>query len=366
MQKRTQTPKAAPDRLNRQALAVEEAQGLIRIAVKDALFYGWSRQETDKKVFHIIQAALAQITIPALKNATFRSLSAFYTKQRQLAAQIPPRSLFLFLCLLKLGERNLPAEKHSPYTAKISLSTARRTITESIPDYILPRDDSVDSLGLWARKYHVDYYKENMLPTFNRMASEEALDPDSEKYWEKRSTLRNRAEREVRYQGHVDQLNDFNARGVKLVIVSAHADCSERCWQWQGRVYSLDGTSGVTSDGRRYVPIENATDIWDKNHKWKNGLFGFNCRHYMVEYKDGYAFPMASRAKEEREYKVTQKQRYMERQVRHWRTEAEMAKGVNKERYEEARRKVKRYEGRYIEYSHKHNRPYYNTRTRII
>lgn len=362
-----QTPKAIPDRLNRQALAVEEAQGLIRIAVKDALFYGWSRQETDKKVLHIIQTVLAQITIPALKNATFRSLSAFYTKQRQLAAEIPQRGLFVFLCLLKVAEgTTTPTASKSPYTAKISLATARKTVREAIPDYILPRDDDVDTLGLWARKYHRDYYRENIRPTVERMAAEEALDPDAEKYWEKRSTLRNRAEREVRYQWHVDQLNDFKARGVRLVIISAHSDCSERCRPFQARVFSLDGTSGVTSDGRRYVPLETATDIWTKNGKWKNGLFGFNCRHYMVEYKEGYAFPMASRAKEEREYKVTQKQRYMERQVRHWRTEAEMAKGVNKERYEEARGKVKRYEGRYIDYSHKHNRPYYDTRTRII
>lgn len=366
MQKRTQTPKAIPDRLNRQALAVEEAQGLIRIAVKDALLYGWLKSELDKKVLRIINEALAHITIPSLKSAAYRSLTAFYIRQRQLSAEIPQRRLFLFLCLLKLGERNLPAEKHSPYTAKISLSTARKTITEAIPDYILPRDDSVDSLGLWARKYHEDYYKENILPTFNRMASEEALDPDSESYWGKKSTLRNRAEREVRYQGHVDALADFKKRGVRLVIVSAHSDCSERCWQWQGRVYSLDGTSGVTSDGRRYVPLENATDIWDKNHKWKNGLFGFNCRHYMVEYKEGYAFPMASRAKEEREYKITQKQRYMERQVRHWRTEAEMAKDVNKERYDYSRNKAKGYEKRYIKYSRENNRPYYDTRTRII
>lgn len=360
-------PKAIPDRLNRQALAVEEAQGLIRIAVKDALFYGWSRQETDKKVLHIIQTVLAQITIPALKNATFRSLSAFYTKERQLAAEIPQRGLFLYLCLLKVAESaTTPTASKSPYTAKISLATARKTVKEAIPDYILPRDDDVDTLGLWARKYHRDYYRDNIRPTVERMAAEEALDPDAETYWEKRSTLRNRAEREVRYQGHVDQLTDFNARGVKLVIVSAHSDCSERCQRWQGRVYSLDGTSGTTTDGRRYVPLTDATDRWDKHHKWKNGLFGFNCRHYMVEYKDGYAFPMATKAKEEREYKVTQKQRYMERQVRHWRTEAEMAKGVNKERYEEAREKAKRYEKQYITYSHEHKRPYYDTRTKII
>lgn len=360
------TPKAAPDRLNPQALTAEEAQGLIRLAVKDALMYGQSRRELDRRVLRIIQNAMGRITIPSLKSAVYRSLVAFYNRQRQLAAEIPQRSLFLFLCLTKLVERHLPKERQSPYTAKISLSVARNTVKDNAPDYILERDDEVDSLGLWAQKYHRDYYRENILPTFQNMASEEALDPDSEKYWEKKSTLRNRAEREVRYQGHQDTLNDFRARGVRLVIVSAHSDCSERCRPWQGRVYSLDGASGVTSDGRRYIPLETATDIWTENGKWKNGLFGFNCRHYMVEYKDGYAFPMASRAKEEREYKITQKQRYMERQVRHWRTEAEMAKDVNRERYDYSIGKAKGYERRYIRFSREHKRPYYDTRTRII
>lgn len=361
-----QKAKAAPDRLNKQALAVEEAQGLIRQAVKDALFYRTDRRELDKKVFRIIQLCLAAITIPSLKNAAYRSLVAFYNRQRQLAAQIPPRSLFVFLCLMKLTERGTPPATHSPYTAGITLTTARTTVRE-VFDFDMPeRSDEVINLGSPLQKYHRDYYRENILPTFKRMAEEEALDPDSEKYWERRSTLRNRAEREVRWQGHVDNRAELEARGVKLVIVSAHADCSERCRPWQGRVYSLDGTSGTTSDGRRYVPIEEATDIWTSDGKWKNGLFGFNCRHYMVEYKEGYRFPMVTAETEKKQYKITTKQRRMERLVRHWRTEAEMAKGVDPERYAYAKEKAKKANGRYIDFSKRNNRPYFDTRTRII
>lgn len=362
--------KAAPDRLNKQALAVEEAQGLIRQEVKDGLLYQRERRETDKRVFRIIQLCMAAITIPSLKSAAYRSLVAFYNRQRQLAAQIPPRSLFVFLCLLKLTESGKSAAVSSPYTAKIPLKTAKATVSEAF-DYSMPeRDDGVINLGSPLNKYHRDYYRENILPTFKKMAEEEALDPDAEKYWEKRSTLRNRAEREVRYQGHLDQLNDFKARGVKLVIISAHADCSKRCRPYQGKVFSLDGTYGTTSDGRKYVPIEVAiNDDWNTDKrpsKWKNGLFGFNCRHYMVEYKEGYRFPMVKLDTERKQYKITTKQRYMERQVRHWRTEAEMANGVDAERYAYAKDKAKKANEKYIKFSHKHNRPYYDTRTRII
>lgn len=358
--------KAVPDRLNKQALAVEEAQGLIRIAVKDVLLYRQNKRDLDKKVLRIIQLCMASIAIPSLKNAAYRSLVAFYTRQRQLAAQISPKRLFLFLCLLKLSERGMAKEKQSPYTAKISLTEARNTVAEEWGGDMPERSDEVMNLGSPLQKYHRDYYRENILPTFNKMASEEALDPDSEKYWDKRSTLRNRAEREVRHQGHLDNRAELEARGVKLVIVSAHADCSpDRCRPWQGRVYSLDGTSGTTSDGRKYVPLEVATDIWTPDGKWKNGLFGFNCRHYMVEYKHGYQFPKATIATEEKEYKITTKQRYMERQVREWRTRAAMSKGVDAKEYNRAIEKARFYNERYIKYSHKHNRPYYDTRTRI-
>lgn len=360
------TPTVAPDRLNKQALSVEEAQGLIRQAVRDALLYRQTKQELDKKAFRIIQLCLAQLTIPSLKNAAYRSLVAFYNRQRQLAAQISPKRLFLFLCLLKLTEWSKRPEDRSPYTAKISLTEARKTVAEEWGGDMPERSDEVINLGSPLQKYHRDYYRENILPTLEQMASEEALDPDSEKYWEKRSTLRNRAEREVRYQGHLDNRAELEAKGVKLVIVSAHADCSERCRQWQGRVYSLDGTSGTTSDGRKYVPLEEATDQWDKNHKWKNGLFGFNCRHYMVEYKDGYRFPKVKLETEEEQYKITTKQRYMERQVRYWRTVADMAKGVYTNEYNRAIEKARFYNERYIKYSHKNNRPYYDTRTKII
>ena len=362
--------KAIPDRLNKQALIAEEAQGQIRLVVKDALLYRQSKQELDRKVLRIIQATTAAISIPSLKSAVYRSLVAYYNRQRQLAAQIPPRRLFVFLCLLKLVERGEGAKTHSPYTAKITLTEAKATVREEL-DFAMPdRDDDVINLGSALNKYHRDYYRENILPTFDKMAAEEALDPDSEKYWGKRSTLRNRAEREVRWQGHVDNRAELEVKGVKLVIVSAHADCSDRCRPYQGKVFSLDGSSGTTSDGRKYFPIEEAiNDDWNTDKrpsKWKNGLFGFNCRHYMIEYKEGYEFPKVKLETERNQYKITTKQRYMERQVRHWRTVAEMNKGVDPERYKYAKGKAKSYNERYIEYSHENKRPYYDTRTRII
>ena len=194
----------------------------------------------------------------------------------------------------------------------------------------------------------------------------EAEDPDSASRLGHRSTLRNRAEREVRHEYQIQQIAEMRARGVRLVIASAHADCSERCRPWQGGVYSLDGTRGVTDDGRPYVPLEEATEILTKNGKWFNGLLGFNCRHYLVEYKPGRAFPKASAATERKEYAITQRQRALERNVRKWRIEAEINKGVDPDRYREARRKAIAWNKSYEQYSRANKRAFYPSRVQLL
>lgn len=90
-------------------------------------------------------------------------------------------------------------------------------------------------------------------------------------------TLRASAEMHVRYEAQRNSIADMRRAGVKLAWASTHRDCSPRCAPWQGKLYSLDGTSGTTEEGYPYQPLENATNILTKNGKWFNGLFGFNC-----------------------------------------------------------------------------------------
>lgn len=358
--------RTATDTLNRQAIACEEAQSLIRIAVKDGAFKRRPKDEIDKRVRMIILACLARLDSASMKSAAYRSLVAFYNSETRIVQEIRRRdAIILFLALSRLVTHQIPVrERRGDYGEDMTLREAREIIEET--PYI-PEGDKLEILnyGNALNTYHEDYIKKYIRPTLNRMAEEEALDPDSEDYLDRRSTLRNRAEREVRWQKHNDEIQGFKDRGVKLVIVSAHANCSVRCSSYQGKVYSLDGTSGITPDGRKYEPLEKATNVLTPNGKWYNGLFGFNCRHYLVEYKDHYEFPMVSEATEKREYAIDQKQRYYERQVREWRKKAEMLKRTGAD-FTEARRKAEMYNRRYIEFSRAHNRAYYPSRTRLI
>ena len=358
----------APDRLNKQALTLEEAQTEIRLAVKDAAFKGTPRSDLDKKIRIIILKALGALRIPDLKRAAYVSLLEFYQRQRRIAEQMMfGGRLLLFLALTKLCEKsnNTPLTSQSPYTKNMSLTEARKIVSNTT---YIPDDEKIEVLNYAPplNKYYRDYMRYNIKPYIDRMAEDEAQDPDAEANLNHRSSLRNRAEREVRHEWQLDQLNEFRSKGVSLVIASTHADCSERCRPWQGRVYSLDGSQGVTDDGRPYVPLEEATNILTKNGKWFNGLLGFNCRHYLVEYKPGRSFPKASQETEKKQYEITQRQRALERNVRKWRIEAEINKGVYPDRYKSARAKAIEWNKRYVAYSKKHQRAYYPTRVQLL
>ena len=55
---------------------------------------------------------------------------------------------------------------------------------------------------------------------------------------------------EVRYEANLQDVAKLKEEGVKLVMASSHADASLRCAPYQGKLYSLDGSSGKTADGK--------------------------------------------------------------------------------------------------------------------
>ena len=127
-----------------------------------------------------------------------------------------------------------------------------------------------------------------------------------------------KAERQVRYNAQMDKLSSFRNEGVRLVWVSSHANCSKRCEPWQGRLYSLDGSSGV-EEGIPYIPIEKAKDVFvtTKSGKvWRNGLFGFNCRHDITKYEKNSVAPITYNKKQMEEMRqLDEMQRRFERNL---------------------------------------------------
>lgn len=209
----------------------------------------------------------------------------------------------------------------------------------------------------------VDYYKKLRKEVIS--VAEVAIKEGTQK---SALSLRSLVELSLRKQYHDDSLQTFRDAGVKLVWVSTHADASERCSPWQGRLYSLDSTRG-TQDGNPFIPIEKATDIFSTTKKgriFKNGLFGFNCRHYMIQYSYGSTSPLDYGDDEiKKERKITAKQRSMERQIFKLKHKAILLKDIDPEESGRLRKEAAQKKKEYIEFSESNSHAYYPDRISI-
>lgn len=297
----------------------------------------------------IIQESITQLQINDLKIAAVRSLRQFAIRQyNTMVREFGLPSVFLLLMATLANDEEEPVKRLQ----------AQNELNKRF-EFELP-------VGVPLQTFAKTYIEQNVTPVLDELAKVNALDPDDVSG---RNSLRNRAEMEVRYNEHLNSIEELRASGHKLVICSVHSDCSERCSHWQGRVYSLDGTSGTTSDGKSYIPLEVATDVYYTTRAgrvYKNGLLGFNCRHHLIPYQPGYKLPVVNPNVEIQQRLITQKQRQLERNVRAWKTRAIELKDINREEYLKARRKAIEWNKRYIAYSREHNRAYYPSRTKII
>ena len=339
--------------LNPQAWEIEETESEIRRLVIDGILQGKTRNELNQAVGKTLNSSLKKIVIPELRVAARKSLIQFYNRQYSTATRLYGGNIPVLLSLVSLTERSKSERE-------------REKIYEKLPETV--KDDfkmTVNQYGVPNKEFMENYVSEKVKPTLDALCQQFALDPDDVSG---SNSLRNRAEMEVRYSKHLNDIAGLRAAGVKLVIASTHADCSKRCAEFQGRVYSLDGTSGTTDDGRSYVPLEVATDViytTKTGKSYKNGLLGFNCRHYLVEYKTGYQFPKPDAKKEKEEYAITVKQRYLERQVRRWKVEALESRLTDKKRYSIALSKSRYWNQVYENFSKKNDRAFYRSRIQI-
>lgn len=347
--------------LNYQALALEEAETEIRETVRKEYLNRTPKPRINLLIVKVIEHALQQIKIENLRKAARLSLVRFYNRQYAEISRLTPATLEILAVTGGVSSGQLKQNSDRVIALRVK-GIFIENYSVTVPN--------ANVYGVPLRKFQEDYLRDNVKPVFDRLIKDQPRDPNDESG---RNTLRNLAEMEVRYNDHLQQIEDLKAAGHKLVIASTHADCSDRCRKWQGRVYSLDGTYGTTDDGRKYEPLENATDqtqtYWTNPRtgtQYKGGLLGYNCRHFLIPYKSGYRFPTPNAEEERKQYVITLKQREYERNVRHWRTEALATKGIDNKRYTEARKKAIVWNNAYIEYSRENKRAYYPSRIKIL
>jgi len=123
------------------------------------------------------------------------------------------------------------------------------------------------------------------------------------------------------------QLERAQEMGCDLVQMSAHIGARPSHQVWQGKVFSISGKS------TKYPPLIEST-----GYGTVTGFAGMNCRHSCYPYFEGISERLYSEAelksyenktvtyngKEIPIYEATQKQRYIERNIRQWKRQASL------------------------------------------
>lgn len=180
----------------------------------------------------------------------------------------------------------------------------------------------------------------------------------------KKIPLRNVAEMTVRYEANKQDVQRLRAQGVKLVWTTSHPNCSPRCAKYQGKLWSLDGTSG-TIEGNTYRPIEPA--LAGPNNDGNGIISGYNCRHRLIEWKSGSKAPKEySEAEIKKAYEIDQRQRAYENTIRQLKSEEKLMRAAgDTERAKALRKKWRKLTAEYKIYSLENDRPYHMYRCMV-
>ena len=173
--------------------------------------------------------------------------------------------------------------------------------------------------------------------------------------------IRNRAEIAVRYDANVKDLQKFANSGVDLVWTSQHPNCSPRCKDYQGKLWSISGKSGKIN-GITYRPLSEA--IQGKLKDGNGIITGYNCRHRLIEYTSNSHPPQElSEAEIKKEYAIDKKQRSYENNIRQMKTNERLLRATGDiEGAKALRKRWRRATKLYQAYSFENNRPFYPDR----
>ncbi len=143
-----------------------------------------------------------------------------------------------------------------------------------------------------------------------------------------------------------EEVQDARCRDaeVNLIQIDSHSGARPKCAKDQGKIFSLDNTSGETEDlnGRKikYYPWNSSS------YGEPDGILGINCRHHKWPFLPGVNiqryFPTEDIDANNKLYKETQIQRALERDVRKQKRECMLYDELgDKEAFEQASLKLK-------------------------
>ena len=140
--------------------------------------------------------------------------------------------------------------------------------------------------------------------------------------------------------------------GIQLIEVSSHMGARPLCAPYQGRIFSRDGSKGITTDGAGgkiyYTPLS------ETSYGQPAGLFGINCGHVQYPFAPGINFQRYfpyPKEENDRRYRQFQQQRAMERDIRATKRECMMLQELDdKEGLQKASQRLRAQKEKYSAY----------------
>ena len=341
--------------LNWQVVLIQDCETDIKLITLDSVKRGEDYSTVNKKVTGEIKDCIDKLESDNLKQMIKDTMPVYASK--------------IFLMWLALyGNRAQGLAMLNVFSkkgVKVPEQTKERLL--NLPDYVYNKATANAT-------YNLEYEKK-VISRVNEILGTPAKQDYSERY-----SVRASAERQVRYEWQQEQLQKLQESGVDLSWINTHANCSERCEPYQGKLYSISGKSG-TIDGISYQPLSNATDRYETTKSGKtyiNGtLTGFNCRHTTTPYKKGNKPGHIPQDVIERQRAIESRQRELERKVRQYETKAlgwqengktaitKQEKDLCLKVYRHNRELVKKWQGEYVDFCRKNNVAYYPSRLKI-
>ena len=155
--------------------------------------------------------------------------------------------------------------------------------------------------------------------------------------------------------------------GINLIEVSSHMGARPLCAAYQGRIFSRDGSKGVTTDGAGgkiyYTPLS------ETSYGQPAGLFGINCGHVQYPFVPGINFQRYfpyPKEENDRRYMRFQQQRAMERGIRAAKRECMMLQEVDDtEGLQKASLRLRNQKEKYSAYCKETGLKQHNDRTQV-
>ena len=336
-----------------QAVLVSDAETDLKLLVRDCIIHGDNLATVNTKVTKFIKELIDELESESIKDKVRQSFPMFATRlyYKWLTVFGTQALALAYLTALKAQKTSVP-----------------KSVEETLKAIPKERELSVYAPSLDAgaynratpnQMYNLEYEKE-IKKRINDIAN---MSPKVD--YNSRYSLRASVELELRWEHNQAQINGLRDKGVELAWIDSHANCSERCEAWQGKLYSLTGEYGEM-EGIKYQPLENATEIYDE-YGYRNGcLSGFNCRHRLIPYKKGFRPLQVPEDVMKRQRALEKQQRYMERTVRLYESRALMNKAEKQTKaYKHYKQLARDWTKRYEEFSKKNNIPFYPSRLDI-